>query len=134
MSAPSLNEAWSYGADFSRGLRLTEVNKVMLHVSGTASIDEAGRTAHVGDFAAQAERMLHNVRLLLGKQGASFGDLVQGVSYLKHASDAPALRALYRQHGFDHFPCPTVEAGLCRPALLCEVEVAAVLPLPAVGA
>jgi 2-iminobutanoate/2-iminopropanoate deaminase len=134
MSTPSLNEAWSYGADFSRGLRLTEANKVMLYVSGTASIDEAGRTAHVGDFAAQAERMLHNVRSLLAAQGASFGDLVQGVSYLKHASDAPALEALYRQHGFDHFPCPTVEAGLCRSALLCEVEVAAVLPLGAVGA
>src|SRR5262249_49340109 len=38
MSTPSLNEAWSYGADFSRGLRLVEANKIALHVSGTASI------------------------------------------------------------------------------------------------
>lgn len=134
MTTPTLNEAWSYGADFSRGLRLAEPNKVMLYVSGTASIDEGGRTIHVGDFAAQAERMLHNVRTLLGNQGASFGDLVQGITYVKHASDAPVLAALYRQHGFDQFPCPMVEAGLCRPALLCEVEVAAVLPLPPAGA
>ncbi|HET9063647.1 MAG TPA: RidA family protein, partial [Candidatus Binatia bacterium] len=56
MSTPTLNEAWTYGAEFSRGLRVVDANKVTLHVSGTASIDEAGRTVHVGDFEAQVER------------------------------------------------------------------------------
>ena len=53
MSTPSLNEAWSYGADFSRGLRVADANQVTLYVSGTASVDDAGRTVNVGDFAAQ---------------------------------------------------------------------------------
>ena len=39
-------------------------NKVALHVSGTASIDEVGRTAHLGDFEAQVDRMLMNVAAL----------------------------------------------------------------------
>lgn len=134
MSTPSLNEAWSYGADFSRGLRVVDANQVTLHVSGTASVDEAGRTAHVGDFAAQAERMLHNVATLLERQGAGFGNLVSGVAYLKHARDAAALGEIRRARGFDGFPCAIVEAPLCRPDLLCEVEAVAILSLPTTGA
>lgn len=129
MSTPSLNEAWTYGADFSRGLRVTDANKVTLYVSGTASVDEAGRTAHVGDFAAQVDRMLHNIASLLDRQGAGFGNLVSGVTYLKDPRDAPVLRAMLRAHGFDGFPCALVEASLCRPELLCEVEAVAALPL-----
>src|SRR5262249_9372495 len=79
---PLLNEAWTYGADFSRGLRIAEANKVTLYVSGTASIDEAGRTVHVGDFEAQVDRMLDNIASLLARQGASFEDVASAVTYL----------------------------------------------------
>lgn len=128
MSTPSLNEAWSYGADFSRGLRVVEANKITLHVSGTASIDEAGRTVHVGRFEAQAERMLDNIESLLARQGASFASLISSVTYLKRPDDAPVLHTLYRRRGFADFPCAIVQADLCRPELLCETEAVAMLP------
>lgn len=134
MSTPTLNEAWTYGADFSRGLRVVEANKVALYVSGTASIDEGGETVHAGDFAAQAERMLHNIATLLAAQGATFAHLVSGVVYLRRPGDAPALRALCRQRGFDGFPCALVEAPLCRRELLCEAEAVAMLPLATAAA
>ncbi len=130
MSTPTLNEAWMYGSDFSRGLKTEDANKITLHVSGTASIDEAGRTVHVGDLEAQAERMLVNISSLLEAQGASFQDLVSAVAYVKNASDAPLLRAIFHEHGFGGFPCTLVEAPICRPDLLCETEAIAVLPLP----
>ena len=133
MSTPFLNEAWSYGADFSRGLRLAEANKVTLYVSGTASIDEAGRTVHVGNFAAQVDRMLDNIASLLAQQGATFENLVSGVTYLRNPSDAPLLRSMCHQRGFDGFPCALVEASLCRPDLLCEAEAVAMLPLATAG-
>ena len=50
-----------------------------LHISGTASIDETGRTAHPGDFDAQVDRMLLNVAALLEGQGAGFGDVVSAI-------------------------------------------------------
>jgi enamine deaminase RidA (YjgF/YER057c/UK114 family) len=128
MSSPSLNEAWTYGADFSRGLRFTDANKVTLYVSGTASIDETGGTVHAGDVAAQADRMLHNVASLLEPHGATLRDVVSGIAYLKHASDAPVVRAMFRDRGFEGFPCALVEAPLCRPEMLCEVEVVGILP------
>jgi enamine deaminase RidA (YjgF/YER057c/UK114 family) len=131
MSTPSLNEAWSYGADFSRGLRLEDANAVTLFVSGTASIDEQGATAHVGDMSAQAERMLHNIATLLAQQNAGFADLVSAVTYLKHLGDAPALRSVCKARGFQGFPWAVVEAPLCRPELLCETEAVALLPVAA---
>jgi enamine deaminase RidA (YjgF/YER057c/UK114 family) len=134
MSTPSLNEAWSYGVDFSRGLRLAEANKVALYISGTASIDEAGQTVHVGNFAAQVDRTLHNIASLLAQQGATFENVFSGVMYLKNPSDAPVLQAMCRERGFDGFPCALVDAPLCRPELLCEAEAVALLPLPTLGA
>lgn len=134
MSADSLNEAWSYGADFSRGLRVVEANKLTLHVSGTASIDEAGRTAHVDDIEGQADRMLTNISSLLARQGATFENLFSGVTYLRDPSDAPVLRSLFHERGFDGFPCALVVAPLCRRELLCETEVVALLPVSTAGA
>jgi len=128
MNAPTLNDAASYGADFARGMRTVETNKVALHVSGTASIDEAGRTAHPMEFEAQATRMLRNVAALLEGQGAGFGDVVSAVTYLKHPADAGRLRERLHEAGFAGFPNALVAAQICRPELLCETEVLAVLP------
>ncbi len=128
MTAPTLNEAPLYGSDFARGMRVVEANKVALHVSGTASIDEAGRTAHPDDLEAQVERMLVNVAALLEGQGATFDDVVSAVTYLKRPADAARLRQKLRQAGFEGFPNVLVAAPICRPDLLCETEALAVLP------
>jgi enamine deaminase RidA (YjgF/YER057c/UK114 family) len=128
MTSPTLNEAMQYGADFVRGLNVMEANRIELHDSGTASIDEHGDTAHVDDFDAQAERMLVNIAALLKGQGAGFADVVSAITYVKHPSDAPRLRAAFRKAGFAGFPNAMVAAPICRPDLLCETEVLAVLP------
>jgi enamine deaminase RidA (YjgF/YER057c/UK114 family) len=126
MSSPTLNEAVEYGADFVRGMKVVETNKVALHVSGTASIDEQGRTAHVGDFEAQADRMLVNIAALLERQRAGFRDVVSAITYLKHPADAGRLRAKLRASGFEGFPHALVAAPICRSDLLCETEALAV--------
>jgi len=128
MTTPTLNEAALYGSDFCRGMRIVETNKVALHVSGTASIDEAGRTAHLGDFEAQVDRMLVNVAALLEGQGATFGDVVSAITYLKYPEDAQRLREKFHEAGFEGFPNVLVAAPVCRPELLCETEALAVLP------
>ncbi len=128
MTSPTLNEAMDYGADFVRGMKMVEANKVALHVSGTASVDEAGRSAHPGDFEAQADRMLMNVAALLEGQGANFGDVVSAITYLKHPADADRLREKFREAGFEGFPNVLVSVPVCRPELLCETEMLAVLP------
>jgi enamine deaminase RidA (YjgF/YER057c/UK114 family) len=127
MTSPTLNEAAEYGADFVRGMKVVETNKVALHISGTASIDEHGRTAHVGDFEAQADRMLVNITALLERQAADFGDVVSAITYLKHPADARRLRQKVHAAGFEGFPHALVTAPICRPELLCETEALAVV-------
>jgi 2-iminobutanoate/2-iminopropanoate deaminase len=132
MTTPTLNEACSYGSDFSRGLRVDEENKTALYVSGTASVDEEGRTAHAGDFAKQTERMLWNVEMLLAAHEASFQDVVTATTYLKDPDDAPLLLGILRKRGLADFPHTLVHAAVCRPDLLCEMEALAAMP-PATG-
>jgi enamine deaminase RidA (YjgF/YER057c/UK114 family) len=127
MTSPTLNEAVEYGADFVRGMKVVEANKVALHVSGTASIDEHGRTAHPGDFEAQADRMLVNIAALLERQGAGFRDVVSAITYLKHPADAGRLREKLAAAGFTGFPHALVAAPICRSDLLCETEALAVV-------
>jgi enamine deaminase RidA (YjgF/YER057c/UK114 family) len=122
MRSRTLNEAVEYGADFVRGMKVVETNKVALHISGTASIDEHGRTAHVGDFEAQADRMLVNIAALLEGQGAGFGDVTSAITYLKYPAHAGRLRAKLHAAGFEGFPHALVAAPICRPDLLCETE------------
>jgi enamine deaminase RidA (YjgF/YER057c/UK114 family) len=128
MHTPTLNEASCYGSDFARGIAVVETNKIALHVSGTASIDEAGRTVHPASFEAQVDRMLLNVASLLEGQGASFRDVVSAITYVRDPADGERLRRKLREAGFDGFPNALVVAPICRPDLLCETEVLAVRP------
>jgi enamine deaminase RidA (YjgF/YER057c/UK114 family) len=130
MTTPTLNEAPDYGSDFSRGMRLEDGNKVTLFVSGTASVDEQGGTAHVGEISGQIERMLLNIDTLLARQNATFRDAVSLTTYLKDRNDEPQLRDILRGRGLDEIPNILVNAGICREDLLCEMEVVAVRPLP----
>jgi enamine deaminase RidA (YjgF/YER057c/UK114 family) len=128
MTTPTLNEAPEYGSDFSRGMRVQEVNATRLLVSGTASLDETGETVHVDNLEGQARRMLLNVEALLNAQGAGFSDVVWAITYLKHPQDAQRLREIFQQAGYDGFPNVIVTAEVCRPELLCETELLAVVP------
>jgi len=60
-----LNEAYSYGSAFSRGLRIDLNGLAILLISGTASIDGRGNTVHVGDFRSQTRRTFDNITALL---------------------------------------------------------------------
>lgn len=127
MSTPTLNEAWTYGSDFSRGIRIEGKNGTTLFISGTASVDENGSTVHHGDFEAQAERMLLNISTLLAHQRSSWDDIVSAITYLKNPADAPCLTRVLAKKGINKFPNAVVHAPVCRPDLLCEMEAIAVM-------
>lgn len=129
MTTPTLNEAPAYGSDFSRGLRVADDNKITLFLSGTASVDEHGSTAHPGDLPGQIDRMLLNISTLLEGQDATTADLVLATCYLKDPDGAETLREALRSRGLDRLPGVMVHAAVCRQDLLCEMEAIAVLPL-----
>jgi enamine deaminase RidA (YjgF/YER057c/UK114 family) len=126
--ASTMNEAPSYGSDFSRGMQVTAGDRAVIYVSGTASIDTEGRVVHVGDPAGQADRMLLNIQQLLAEQGAGFRHLVSAITYLKRAEGLPPMLEVCRRRGFPlQIPNTFCVADVCRPEWLCEMEAIAVM-------
>lgn len=126
LHAETLNEATAYGSSFSRGIRLSLPEKTVLLISGTASVDESGGTAHADDARRQIERMLLNMEELLAPQDAGFQDLVQVTSYLKDPRHLDLFRAVVKRWGLTDMPNSIVTASACRPELLCQIEATAV--------
>jgi enamine deaminase RidA (YjgF/YER057c/UK114 family) len=133
-----LNEAYCYAkpSSFSRGLRLEFGNIVVLLISGTASIDEHGRSVHIGDFRAQVRRTFHNITGLLESEGATWKDIVRTTCYLRDIErDYEAFNEertrFYQEQGLDPLPASTgIQAILCRPELLVEIEAIAIFRKP----
>jgi 2-iminobutanoate/2-iminopropanoate deaminase len=124
----TLNEAYDYGSAFSRGMRIDLNGVTILLISGTASIDEHGRTVHLGDFRAQLQRTFENISKLLAAEGATWHDIVRTTCYLRDIErDYQVFNdertAFYKQQGLDPLPASTgIQAILCRPDLLIEIE------------
>ncbi|MBZ5539882.1 MAG: hypothetical protein LAN61_05110 [Acidobacteriia bacterium] len=135
ISAPQvLNEAYHYPrpSSFSRALRLDIKGVTILLISGTASIDENGATLHVGDFAAQLWRTYRNITALLESEGASWKDIIRTTCYLRDIERDYALfneirTQFLKEQGLDPLPASTgIQAILCRPDLLVEIEAMAI--------
>ena len=124
----ALNEAYDYGSAFSRGMRIDLNGLTILLISGTASIDEAGRTVHVGDFRSQTQRTFDNITKLLAAEGATWHDIVRTTCYLRDIErDYQAFNEertrFYKEQGLTPLPASTgIQAILCRPDLLVEIE------------
>jgi 2-iminobutanoate/2-iminopropanoate deaminase len=125
-----LNEAYEYAkpSSFSRGMRIDIGNIVILLISGTASIDESGISVHIGDFRAQMRRTYKNISALLAAEGATWHDIVRTTCYLRdidrdYAEFNEERTAFFKEQGLDPLPASTgIEAKLCRPELLVEME------------
>lgn len=132
----ALNEAYDYDvpSSFSRGVRIEMPGATMLLLSGTASVDEAGRTVYEGDFVAQCVRTFRNLTALLAAEEASWHDVVRTTCYLRdidrdYAAFNAVRTALFHALALDPLPASTgIEARLCRPDLLIEIEAIAILP------
>ena len=125
-----LNEAYAYAkpSSFSRGMRIDLNGLTILLISGTASIDENGQSVHIGDFRAQMRRTFENITGLLAAEGCTWHDIVRTTCYLRDIErDYDAFNeertAFYKEQGLAPLPASTgIQAILCRPELLIEIE------------
>ncbi len=127
-----LNEAESYGSAFARAtlVQLKE-GDAMLLVSGTASVGSAGETLYRGDFRAQCWRTYRNITGLLNTAHLTWFDVLRATCYLRDIerdyADFNQIRTwLFNWLGVHPYPSSTgIQAILCRPELLIEIEVLA---------
>jgi len=129
-----LNEAYDYSrpSSFSRGFRIDIKGVTILLISGTASIDEDGKTLHEGDFRAQTLRTYKNITALLASEGATWKDVVRTTCYLRDIERDYALfneirTQFFAEQELNPVPASTgIQAILCRPDLLVEMEAMAI--------
>lgn len=129
-----INEAYNYQkpSSFSRALRLDFGDYKVLLISGTASVNEAGKAEHIGDFKAQLWRTYVNITNLLEAEGMSWHDVVRTTNYLRDIErdyeEFNKIRTtFYRWLNLDPLPASTgIQARLCWETLLVEIEVYAI--------
>jgi enamine deaminase RidA (YjgF/YER057c/UK114 family) len=133
-----LNEAFAYAkpSSFARGMRIDLNGLTILLISGTASIDEDGKSVHIGDLRAQCRRTFANITGLLESEGCTWKDIVRTSCYLRDIDrDYEAFNeertAFYANQRLDPLPASTgIQARLCRPELLVEIEAIAMFQTP----
>ncbi len=122
LAASRQGPASEYGSAFSRAVVADTYAGTTVYVSGTAAIDAAGATTHVGDARGQIEDTIENVRSVLRDAGACEADIVQAVVYCKDCE----VEQIFRREWSD-LPIPyiLVIADVCRENLLFEIEATA---------
>lgn len=126
----ALSHLWPtilYGVTFERGLRVRFGDRSHLYISGTASIDTKGQVLHEGNAALQTKRAIENVRALLEVQAATFDDLAYVIAYVRNAHDRQQVGQVLDEELGRELPLVFVEAAVCRPAWLMELEGVAIL-------
>ena len=134
--ASFLNEAYEYETPvpFTRGMRVELPGYSMILISGTASVDDQGRSIHVGDIKAQSWRTFENIEALLASEGADWHDVVRTTCYLRDMSRDydpfnEVRHAFYLDRELEPFPASTgIQVTLCREDLLVEIEAMAIVP------
>ena len=113
-----LSPTHDYGVAFERGVKLSSGQ---MYISGTASIDKHGQVLYEGDTIAQAERLLENIDKLLGEGGSSLDKVPYFIVYLRDISEYGIVDA-FMQERFPSVPRVLLEARVCRPSWLIEME------------
>ena len=107
----------------------------LIFIAGQLGLDlENKLVGEPGDFRAQANKAVENLKLALADAGATIKDVVKINNYLVDMSHIPIFREV-RDHPFNMAspPASTTVAisQLARPGALFEIEAIAVLPAKA---
>lgn len=120
-AADHLNRASDYGVSIERGTSIDLADRQQVFISSTASIDCNGKVVFCGDVVRQAGRVLDNLAALLSEAGCTMGDVQKVVVYLRNLSDYDAVNR-YLHSRYPSLPRLIVQASLCRPDSLIEME------------
>jgi chorismate lyase/3-hydroxybenzoate synthase len=113
---------------FARATLVRSATEDHLYISGTASII-GHESRHVGDPLAQLEETLANMRVLIDSTATEeaarfegFASLTHLKVYIRRSEDYPPIRAHLTALLPATTQCLYLEADICRPELLLEIE------------
>jgi len=113
---------------FARATLVRDAQRDCLYISGTASI-LGHESRHVGDAAGQLEETLTNIRALIDsattEEGVAFAGLASLIHlkiYIRRPEDSALIRKRLEALLPSTTQCLYLEAEICRPELLLELE------------
>jgi len=125
--SPRQDASFNYGSAFSRGMALEIEGRRTVHVSGTASINAAGASTHVGDAEHQSLETLMSIAAILEDQGGGLHSITSATLFCKNRDAWEAWERAARLLQIPAFPKVCVLGDVCRHDLLVEMESVAVI-------
>jgi enamine deaminase RidA (YjgF/YER057c/UK114 family) len=122
LSNPGQQDAFRYGSAFSRGARIRQSNHCLIQVSGTAAIDEQGRSLYAGDVRAQIDCTFDKIGALIGQEGARLQDIAAACVFIKRPGDVRVYQERAAALGLENLPAVIMVADVCREELLFEID------------
>jgi enamine deaminase RidA (YjgF/YER057c/UK114 family) len=105
-----------------------------LFIAGQVATDSSGKIVGADDFDAQCRQVFANIEAALKSQGASFGNVVEFITYFVHSQDIPKfmqfrLREFPRLFTTGLYPPNTllIVDRLVQETLLVEIQTVAAL-------
>ena len=129
VESPLQSEASTYGSAFSRAMEVTDRTSRVLYISGTASIEANGKTAHAGNPAKQIEKTMEVVEAILARNKMSLSDTVRAIGYFRHRYHIPLWDKYCQSQQLPPIPIILTECDICRDDLLFEIELDASTPI-----
>ncbi len=126
VGSPLQCPAIDYKSSFSRAVEVVLSDHRRLYISGTASIDPDGATAHVADCENQIALTMEVVAAILESRKMGWADTSRAIAYFKDIENAPLLDRYCRQKSLPHMPIAVAHGDICRDDLLFEIELDAV--------
>lgn len=125
--SPRQDSSFNYGSSFSRGMALEIEGRRTVFISGTASINTAGESTHLGDAEFQSIETLMSVAAILEEQGGGLQNITSATVFCKNREAWEAWKRVTKLLGVPALPKICVLADVCRHNLLVEMEAVAVI-------
>ena len=126
VDSPLQCPAANYRSSFSRAVEIGTPGSRHLMISGTASIEPDGTSAHLDDAPAQIRLTMEVVEAILKSRAMNWSSTVRAIAYFKHGKDMPLLEQYCQRRGIADLPVALVQATVCRDDLQFELELDAV--------
>jgi enamine deaminase RidA (YjgF/YER057c/UK114 family) len=126
-NSPRQDSSFNYGSAFSRGMTFEIEGKRTVHISGTASINTAGLSTHLGDAECQSLETMMSIAAILEEQGGTLKNITSATLFCKDRASWEAWQRVSRLLQIPDFPKVCVLADVCRGNLLVEMEAVAVI-------
>lgn len=97
----------------------------LLFCSGQIPLDLQGALVN-GDIRVQTERVLENVKAILGDQGLTFANVVKSTVFLTNLGDFAAMNEVYGKYFTGDYPArSTIQVAALPRGASVEIEVVA---------